>query len=186
MQPINPCLTLLSGNSSKAFTMSFLQWFFKSPSDIITSCVGQKVPKNISTRCTSYGLIDLYQFLHTKFVLPARFLNFSKKWHINNKKFFTMSRSFALANFQLPYFFYWTCTKASSMPLPIFFIFFGCPSAEPVFFGWFLLFVNAFLAIVNFVCVLASYCQLAKILFPPLFFPFLCLIIWMVCSYIFF
>jgi hypothetical protein len=41
----------------------------------------------------------------------------------------------------------------------------------------FLLFVNAFLAIVNFVCVLASYCQLAKILFPPLFFPFLCLII---------
>ncbi len=36
--------------------------------------------------------------------------------------------------------------------------------------------VNAFLAVVNFICVLAIFCQLAKILFPPLFFPFLCLI----------
>ncbi len=44
--------------------------------------------------------------------------------------------------------------------------------------GGFLLFFNAFLAVVvNFVCVLASYRQLAKILFHPLFFPFLCLII---------
>ncbi len=41
----------------------------------------------------------------------------------------------------------------------------------------FLLFAKAFLAIVNFVCVLASYHQLAKIQFPPLFFPFSCLVI---------
>jgi hypothetical protein len=33
----------------------------------------------------------------------------------------------------------------------------------------FLLFVNAFLAVVHFVCVLATNPQLAKILFPPLF-----------------
>ncbi len=49
-----------------------------------------------------------------------------------------------------------------------------------------LLLVKAFLAIVNFVCVLAIYLKLAKILYPPLFSPFLCLIIWMVCSYIYF
>jgi hypothetical protein len=49
-----------------------------------------------------------------------------------------------------------------------------------------LLLVKAFLAMVNFVCVLAIYLKLTKILFPPLFFPFSCLIIWMVCSYIFF
>jgi hypothetical protein len=49
-----------------------------------------------------------------------------------------------------------------------------------------LLFAKAFLAVVKFVCVLASYCQLAKIQFPPLFFSFLCLVIWMVCSNFFF
>ncbi len=38
------------------------------------------------------------------------------------------------------------------------------------------IFVNAFLAVVDVLCVLASYCQLAKILLPPLFFPFSCLI----------
>jgi hypothetical protein len=51
---------------------------------------------------------------------------------------------------------------------------------------WFLLFAKAFLAVgVDFICVLASYRQLAKILFPPLFFPFLCLIFeWIVCSFL--
>jgi hypothetical protein len=39
----------------------------------------------------------------------------------------------------------------------------------------FRLFVKALLAVIRFVCVLASYRQLAKILFPPLFFPFSCL-----------
>ncbi len=48
-----------------------------------------------------------------------------------------------------------------------------------------LLLAKAFLAVVNFVCVLAIYLQLAKILYPPLFFHFSCLIIWMVCSYIY-
>jgi hypothetical protein len=38
----------------------------------------------------------------------------------------------------------------------------------------FLLFANAFLAVIHFICVLAIYCQLTKILFPPLFFPLSC------------
>ncbi len=51
--------------------------------------------------------------------------------------------------------------------------------------NWFRLFVKALLAVVCFVCVLASYRQLAEILFPPLFFPFACLIFeWIVCSFL--
>jgi hypothetical protein len=47
----------------------------------------------------------------------------------------------------------------------------------------FLLFAKAFLAVVNFVCVLAVYNQLAKNLFLTLFFPFSCLMFqWIVCS----
>jgi hypothetical protein len=42
---------------------------------------------------------------------------------------------------------------------------------------------KAFLAVVNFICVLAIYRQIAEILIPPLFFPFSCLIFeWIFCS----
>jgi hypothetical protein len=41
----------------------------------------------------------------------------------------------------------------------------------------FLLFANAFLSANYFICVLAIYCQFAKSLFPPLFFPFSLLIL---------
>ncbi len=36
---------------------------------------GTESTKIISTRYKSYGLIDLYRFLHIKCILPARFLN---------------------------------------------------------------------------------------------------------------
>jgi hypothetical protein len=36
---------------------------------------GTESTKIISTRYKSYGLVDLYQFLHIKCILPAQFLN---------------------------------------------------------------------------------------------------------------
>ncbi len=36
---------------------------------------GTESTKNISTRYKSYGIVDLYQFLHRKCVLPVQFLN---------------------------------------------------------------------------------------------------------------
>jgi hypothetical protein len=37
---------------------------------------GTESTKNISTQYKSYGLVDLYQFLSIKCVLPAQYLNF--------------------------------------------------------------------------------------------------------------
>jgi hypothetical protein len=51
----------------------------------------------------------------------------------------------------------------------VFFLKIATYQSTPKILYEFLLFANAFLAFVHFVCVLAIYCQFAKILFPPLF-----------------
>jgi hypothetical protein len=78
---------------------------------------GTESTKNISTRYKTYSLVDLHQLLHIKCILLAQFSNFGEQQHINNKRFFTMSRYFVFATFQLPYFFYRTCTNQNILIL---------------------------------------------------------------------